>query len=71
MAEYSIDIYDGSPKTFSEIEASGSDPTPFGLYDADISASAPNFANYCAQNININKIFINNVQESFYVYTLK
>ena len=48
--EYNISIYDGNPRTFAQVIASGSDPTPFALYDSDgeFTASAPKTAKYCA-----------------------
>jgi len=50
MAEYSINIYDGSPRSFDNLTASGSGSTPFGIYDSEPSFSndAQKFANYCA-----------------------
>jgi len=53
MSEYSIPIYDGSPRTFAELTAEGSSSTVFGFYDSDsdFSGSAPKIANYCAHRL--------------------
>ena len=53
MPEYDVPIYDGSPRTFAELAGSGSEPTPFGIYDSEASFSeaAPKIANYCAYKL--------------------
>ena len=53
MPEYSIDIYDGTPRTFPDLVAAGTSSTPFGFYDSDteFTGSAPKFANYCALHL--------------------
>lgn len=50
---YNVTIWDGMPRTFANLTASGSGSTPFGLYesDNDFTASAPKVAKYCANRL--------------------